>query len=77
MMMGKEICNGHVSDIAEIKKKHFNVSNLIQLGTLQFIHVQWAHKIIITGTVPFVATPLKGRFVVFLKWLFVGYFILG
>ena len=25
------------------------------------------------GIVPFVATPLKGRFVVFLKWLLIGY----
>ena len=29
------------------------------------------------GIVPFVATPLKGRFVVFLKWLFIGYFRLS
>ena len=29
------------------------------------------------GIVPFVATLLKGRFVVFLKWLFTGYFRLG
>ena len=27
--------------------------------------------------VQFVATPLKGRFVVFLKWLLIGYFRLG
>ena len=27
--------------------------------------------------VPFVATPLKGRFVVSLKWLLIGYFGLG
>ena len=26
---------------------------------------------------PFVATPLKGRFVVFLKWLLIGYIGLG
>ena len=29
------------------------------------------------GIVPFVTTPLKGRFVVFLKWLLIGYFWLG
>ena len=29
------------------------------------------------GIVPFVASPLKGRFVVFLKWLLIGYFGLG
>ncbi len=27
--------------------------------------------------VPFVATPLKGRFVVFSKWLLIGYVGLG
>ncbi len=26
------------------------------------------------GIVPFMATPLKGRFIVFLKWLLIGYF---
>ena len=29
------------------------------------------------GIVPFVATLLKGRFVVFFKWLFIGYIGLG
>ena len=29
------------------------------------------------GIVPFVATLLKGRFVVFLKWLLIGYFRIG
>ena len=29
------------------------------------------------GMAPLVATPLKGRFVVFLKWLWMGYFRLG
>ncbi len=27
--------------------------------------------------VPFVATPLKGQFVVFLRWFLIGYFRLG
>ncbi len=29
------------------------------------------------GIVPFVATPLKGQFGVFSKWLLIGYFRLG
>ena len=29
------------------------------------------------GLVPFVATPLKGSFVGFSKWLLIGYFRLG
>ena len=29
------------------------------------------------GIVPFVATPFKGRFVLFFKWLLIGYFRLG
>ena len=31
----------------------------------------------ISGIVPFVATPLQGRYVVFLKWFLIGYFRLG
>ena len=30
-----------------------------------------------SGIVPFVATPRKGRYVVFLKWLLISYFRLG
>ena len=33
--------------------------------------------LVIMGIVPSMAMPLKGRFVVFLKWLFIGYFRLG
>ncbi len=31
----------------------------------------------VMGIVPFVTSPHKGRFVVFLKWLFIGYFMFG
>ena len=35
------------------------------------------YSIIVSDIVPFLATPLKGRFVVFSKWLQIGYFRLG
>ena len=34
-------------------------------------------KYFLGGLVPFVATPLKERFVVFLKWLLIDFFRLG
>ena len=42
-----------------------------------FIFKSRGEVALISDIVPFVATPLKGRFVVFLKWLLIGYFRLG
>ena len=50
---------------------------MMNLGMDAFKFRIFIYPEVYLGIVPFVATPLKGRYVVFLKWIFIDYFRLG